>query len=187
MTFRRAEKDPRYRAAVLVAFDRMGVHLVRSEAPPNDPGWQFGPAGPGMNVSGGCQRVWLEHNLDHPEAWIWALHELEHVVFWRDDLSIEEASEQLMMPWGAAVLRAGGLSGRAYLESGYTSGTALPELWIGSRMLREVGDWKRPHRSAWYRRALAANIEAGTIAQDRMPTWHRPDWTKIRIEDHYET
>lgn len=165
----------------------MGVDLMRSERLPAEAGWQVGPAGAALNRTDGIERVWLDGRVQHPECWIWALHELEHLVFWRDDLSLDNHAEQLMMPWGVAVMRAGGLPTCAYLGSDYTSATHLPETWIRGRWLSEVGDWKQPQRSGWYRRARAANLAAGTITAAGLPTWRRPDWSAIRIEEHYDT
>ena len=178
----------RLRTAVETACDRMGVVLTVSSAwPPMGevsaaPRWLFAPGGPSaLYVDGGDRRVWIEDKeAAHAEGWIWALHELEHVVFWRPQRGVE-CDEMLMMPWAVAVLKAAGLPSTVYMRSDYTLST-----WVDyggpDDERREVGHWKRPERSAWFLRAKAANIAAGTITADGLPTWRYPDWRLINLE-----
>lgn len=177
------------RRTVEGAFSKMGVALLRTpELPADQPGWIDGPAGAWLNANGPIQRVWLSPQNSHSEAWFWVLHELEHLVFWRDDdPDLNDATEQLMMPWGIGVLRASGLPASLYMRSAYNSATTLPEMYIGERRYTEVADWKRPLQSAWFRRAREANIAAGTLDANGLPTWRRPDWSRIRVEDHKYT
>ena len=177
------------RAAVETACDRMGVVLTVSSKRPSmgevsaAPRWLFAPAGPAaLYVNGDDRRLWLEDKeAAHDEGWIWVLHELEHVVFWHPRRGVE-CNETLMMPWAVAALRAAGLPSSVYMRSDYTLATYVDHL--GSfGCLREVGDWKRPERSAWFLRAKAANIAAGTITEDGVPTWRYPDWSSTCLED----
>ena len=175
----------RLRTAVETACDRMGVVLtVSSQYPPMGASqWIGAPCGSAaLYVAGDDRSVWLEDiNATHEEAWIWVLHELEHVVFWHPDKGAE-CDERLMMPWAVAVLRAFGLRSSLYMRSDYTQATWVDCLGPNGR-LREVSNWKRPERSAWFMRAKAANISAGTITANWLPTWRRPDWRLINLED----
>ena len=177
------------RTAVETACDRMGVVLAASnEWPhmsktPDAPRWLFAPAGPAaLYVEGDDRRVWIEEiSATHNEGWIWALHELEHVVFWHPQRGVE-CEEMLMMPWGVAVLKAAGLPSTMYMRSAYTLSAHLETVGPKNNYSSNVGDWKRPERSAWFLRAKAANIAAGTITADGLPTWRYPDWRLINLE-----
>lgn len=175
--------ETRIAGAVQHAIERMGVTLIRCERIPTDRGWMNGPAGPSLNPS--TRSIWADSRDDDAETWFQVLHELEHLVFWRDeDPDLSDSVEQLMMPWGVSTLRAAGIPAALYMRSPYNNATAMRDLWIGNRRYDEVGSWKRPLRSAWYLRARAANIAAGTIDASGLPTWRRPDWSKINIEEH---
>lgn len=171
------------RTAVEAACDRMGVVLtVSSECPSKgwligDPIWLFAPAGSAaLYVDGDDRRLWLEDKeATHDEGWIWVLHELEHIVFWHPRKGVE-CDEMLMMPWAVAVLRAAGLPSTVYMRSNYTLNTYIDIVGPRSGHSSEVWHWKRPERSAWFMRAKAANIAAGTITDDGFPTWRYPDW-----------
>jgi len=174
-------------SAVRNACDRMGVTLVRSEHRPGIGAWISFNQRQALNPM--TRSVWLDSREEHTEAWFWALHELEHLVFWReDDPQMRSSPELLFMPWGVGVLRAAGVPGAEYMRSTYNRATVtgIGALWIGKRCYGEVGDWAYPMKSAWFRRARAANIAAGTIDERGLPTWRMPDWSKIDIEEHLQ-
>lgn len=178
--------NTRLRTAVETACDRMGVVLTVSiEWPPMGevsaaPRWLFAPAGPAaLYVDGDDRRLWLEDKeAAHDEGWIWVLHELEHIVFWHPLRGVG-CDEMLMMPWAVAVLRAEGLPSTVYMRSDYTLNTQIDIVGPLNQCSSEVWHWKRPERSAWFLRAKAANIAAGTITDDGLPTWRYPNWTYL--------
>lgn len=179
--------DQRLAAAVTNACDRMGVKLFRYMSAPEGDGWMQFNYHQALNPI--SMSIWLDGGENHAEAWFWALHELEHLVFWRDeDPDMSDSPEMLYMPWGVGVLRYSGVPAVEYMRSTYNSATSTGggEMYVGNRVFEEVGDWKYPLKSAWYLRARAANIAAGTIDERGMPTWRRPDWSKINIEEHME-
>lgn len=172
----------RIRSAVETACARMGVSLAISPRPQDGIGWLFAPVdSAALYVAGDDRRVWLnEATARHPGGWIYALHELEHCVFWHPENGVD-IDEMLMMPWAVAVLRSAGLPSTAYMRSSYTLTTQIGVVgpirhtYGGS----EVGDWKRPERSAWFLSAKRDNIAAGTITPGGLPTWKFPDWDAL--------
>lgn len=170
----------RLRTAVETACGRMGVVLTVSSEWPVMGGWLFAPCGPAaLYVDGDDRRLWLEDkDATHDEGWIWVLHELEHIVFWHPLRGVE-CDEMLMMPWAVAVLRAAGLPSTVYMRSVCTLSTQINIVRPGNRYGSEVENWKRPERSAWFMRAKAANIAAGTITDDGLPTWRYPNWNYL--------
>ncbi len=173
-------------AAVLNAFLHLEVTLYVSEKKPTRRYWHDMPLVSAVSIDP-SPAVWLSPGMvGHPAGFAYALHELEHILFWTQEHRMD-VPEQLMMPWGVGVLRAGGVPASRYFDNEWTSITMLPELWIGSRKMCEVNHWRRPLRAGWYRRALQANIAAGTLTPSGLPTWKRPDWSAIDYGAHCET
>lgn len=178
----------RLRKATEHACTQLGIHMIYADTKPTETGWHIAPAGAAaLNRSDDQRLIWLRTiDMEHSEGWIWVLHEIEHHLFWHPELRLN-VPEQLMMPFTIAVLRAAGLSAKQYFDSAYTRYTVLPEMYHRGKYFNEVGSWSRPLSSGWYRRAYAANIAAGTIGADGLPTWRAPDWGAIRIPEHQET
>lgn len=175
--------------AVISACLKMAVDLEISKRRPPGPArryqekpvarWCEAPAGHAwLYVDGADRRLWLDASeATHDEAWIWLLHELEHVVFWHDQRG-PDVYEMLMMPWSIAVLRYHGIPANTYWSAPYTS-TTTTDLRHRGINNAEVGDWRHPMRSTWYKRCRALNVALGVITNDYAPTWKYPDWQAI--------
>ena len=175
-------------AAVRYACRRMGVELIRSgDWRPDDDGrvWNFGPATASLSMDG-TPAIYSQSDWSTNEEWIHVLHELEHFVFFHPDKGFD-IGESLMMPWSVGVLRASGIPGHLYMQSTYTQDTGI-EFKKPSKSTvgvpAAVWHWRRPERSWWYKSAVRAQLAAGTLGADLLPTWRRPDWSKINIEEH---
>jgi hypothetical protein len=157
-----------------------GVEFISSRKRPGK-GWLIGPADGAFRVAEGVRQVWMpERAWDGLEPALWALHELAHVVFWHE-VRRQRMPEEFFMPWEVAVLRWAGGSRALYFSSAYTLETVVRSEWIGETCRDTVSDWKRPGCSAWYRRAFADNLAAGTIDERGLPTWRMPDLTRVDL------
>lgn len=169
--------------AVRNACDRMGVGIVQVPRSQRRGRWKEGPtASAGLEPVN--RMIWLDPKYDaNEDAWLWVLHELEHLVFWRDDdPMMEKTPEYMMMPFGVGSLAAGGIRSSVYWRSTFNYETAIFDCSVGDKMFYRVSDWKHPMRSAWSRRAKAMLIDACVLNEDGLPTWKMPDWSKIDTE-----
>lgn len=172
--------------AVMDACDHMGVGIVRTPWRTLPENWREGPS-PNASLEPYKRLIWVNPSQDTHETWLCALHELEHLVFWRDDDPLmRKCDETLFMPWGVGALKAAGIKASVYFGSPFNRETGVGEMWIGKRVYDTVGSWKHPMRSAWYKRARAANIAAGTLDAAGVATWKMPEWSKIDIEAFYQ-
>ena len=161
--------------AVIEACRRMDVPFSVVDEHPA--GFVQGPA------SGGCHPelgVYMRGHDMHTartcscDVWAWALHELSHVVWWHPERGAD-VSEEPLIAWEYAVSRHFNIPG--FWTCTYTETTLIGAYGAA----REVGEWARPQRSAWFARARQECVRRGALTQDFRPTWRRPI---MRIDEH---
>ena len=131
-------------------------------------------------VAGGCHPdfgVYMQrHDMTCGDAWAWILHELAHVVWWHPTHGAD-VCEKPLMAWEYAVARHFGIGG--YWRCNYTTGTRV----IVDGENRDVCDWKRPQRAAWFAEARQECVRRGALTLDFRPTWKMP---VIQADGHDE-
>ena len=156
--------------SVLEACRLMGVPFSVCDGRPA--GYTYGPAAGGCHPDLGVYL--LREDMDSGDAWAWALHELSHVVWWDTDDGAE-VDEEPLIAWEYAVSRHFNITN--FWACQYTATT---QIWVADRG-REVGEWVRPQRSAWFARARQECVRRGALTPDFRPTWKRPIF---RLDEH---
>lgn len=167
--------------AVLEACRLMGVPFAVCDEQPA--GFTRGPAAGGCHPTLGVYM--LREDMEHAhkpgsDVWAWALHELSHVVWWHPENGAD-IDEQPLIAWESAVSRHFGIP--HFWDCQYTATT---QIWEAGRG-REVGEWVRPQRAAWFARAQQECVRRGALTPDFRPTWKRPIFRLDEHDDGWET
>lgn len=105
------------------------------------------------------------------------LHELGHLVFWGPQFGLD-TQEEWFIPWEEAVFRwASDGDAALYWSDAYTKLTAITA--DGFSGAKEVGEWRRPQRSGWFRSASSLCRRLGVLTRCGEPTWEAPDWSRL--------
>jgi hypothetical protein len=139
------------------------------------------PAGVKWGPSGSAGLRWPSTVVAEEDAGVqYVLHEGAHLITASKPQDVEDVAEEdgLMQLERAVARYLRASERRAVID--YQHITSLSFDHVGAMFRRhprhgyaEVGDWRRPTRSRWWRNGIARAVALGRLTPDGRPTWKR--------------